>query len=110
MTINCAVCVTAPYEAEIRTVVEVDTVPVATVNAALVELAETVTLAGTDAIAALLLESETTAPAEPAGALIVTVPCKELPPAMLVGINETDVREVATPAVRSRSAVFFTPP
>src|SRR2546427_10935738 len=69
-------------------VTEVDaaTALVLTGNVALVAPSETVTLAGTVA-AASLLARETTAPSRGAGALSVTVPVEERPPATLVGLR-----------------------
>jgi hypothetical protein len=60
-----------------------------TVNAALLDPAATVTLAGTVAADVLLLESVTAAPPEGAGPLRVTVPCEETPPTTVVGSSET---------------------
>ena len=49
--------------------------------------AATVTLAGTCAAVALLLESATTAPPEGAGPVNLTVPVEELPPVTVVGLT-----------------------
>jgi hypothetical protein len=87
VTVSDAVCVAPLYDAEMLTEVEVDTVLVLTVKVAVVAPAETVTLDGTEATAVLLLESWTTAPPLGAGALRVTVPVEELPPATLAGFN-----------------------
>jgi hypothetical protein len=64
---------------------------VVTVKVALLAPAATVTLAGTVA-AAVLLESETTAPPEGAALVNVTVPVDELPPTTLVGFTDTEDR------------------
>jgi hypothetical protein len=76
--------------------VDVVTALVLTVNVALLAPAATVTLAGTVAVAVLLLESETAAPPVRAGPLSVTVPVAEDPPVTLVGLSPSDV-SVAPP-------------
>ena len=70
-------------------VTDVDAVtePLAIVKPALVAPGCTVTLAGTAAIAVLLLEIVTTAPSGGAALVNVTVPCEELPPTTLVGLS-----------------------
>src|SRR5207247_438380 len=85
--------VTAPYAAEMLTVVDAATALVLTVNVALVAPAATVTLEGTLAAVVLLLESVTTAPPVGAAPLSVTVPVEEFPPVTLVGfsVNEESV-------------------
>ena len=70
-------------------VVVAATVPVATVNVALVAPCATVTLAGTVADA-LPLESVTTAPPVGAAALKVTVPAALAPPIRAIGLIERD--------------------
>jgi len=90
VTVSPAVLATPPRAAVIVTVVEDVTERVVTVNAALVEPATTVTLAGTVATLVLLLESVTTAPPEGAGPLRVTVPCDDTPPVTLVGLRASD--------------------
>jgi hypothetical protein len=72
------------------TCVAVPTAEVVTGNVADVVPAETVTLAGRDAIEALLLVSATTAPPAGAAAPNVTVPVDPVPPVTLVGFTETD--------------------
>jgi len=67
---------------------------VLTVNIALVAPAATVTLEGTLAAAALLLERATCAPPAGAGPLNVTVPVEEFPPVILVGFSESDERDI----------------
>jgi hypothetical protein len=91
-TVNVAVRVTPPWEAEIVTAVDVETAWVVIVNVATVDPAGTVTLAGTLAMAELLLESATTAPPDGAAPLNVTVPWEELPPVTLVGLTPSDER------------------
>ena len=69
--------------------------------------AGTVTLAGTIATPALLLDKETAAPPLGAGALNVTVPVDEFPPVTLEGLN---VREVSTGGITVSEAVCVMPP
>jgi len=86
------------------------TARVVTVNAALVDPAGTVTLAGTVATGVLLLERETRAPPLRAGALKATVPVEGDPPLTLVGFNRSDARvAVADCWVTMREAVCVTP-
>jgi len=61
------------------------------VKVAVVALAATVTLAGTCAAAALLLDRVTTAPPAGAGPFRVTVPVEVLPPIVEVGLSVTEV-------------------
>ena len=84
-TVSSVVLVTPPKEAEIVMVVDAVTEVVVTVKLAVVEPAATVTLVGAVA-APLLLERVTTVAAEGA-ALMVTVPCEELPPTTLPGLS-----------------------
>jgi len=71
---------------------ETVTVPVLTVNVALLAPAVTVTLEGTLA-APLLLESITCAPPVSAGPLSVTVPVEDCtPPVTLVGLSVSEER------------------
>jgi len=71
VTVNTALRVAPPKEPLIVDKVDAVTAGVLTVNVAVVAPAGTVTLAGTEAAAVLLLESDTTAP--PAGAALVSV-------------------------------------
>ena len=89
--VKVAVSVTVPSVAEIDDVDWAATAVVFTTNVAEVAPATTVTLAGTVA-AALLLESDTTAPAEPAGPVRVIVPVDELPPVTDVGFSVSELR------------------
>jgi len=75
-------------------VVAVGTATVVTVKVALVAPARMVTLGGTAAPAELLLESETTTPAPPAGAgaFSATVPIDDEPPVTLAGLSVSEVR------------------
>lgn len=90
-TVSGAVRVTPPNTAEIVAVVAVVTDVVVTVKLALVDPAETVTLAGVDTDVALS-ETETVAPPLGAAPLKVTVPCEEAPPVTLDGLTATAVR------------------
>ncbi len=86
--------------------VDVDTAVVVTVKLALVAPAGTVTLAGTLATEALLLERAMTAPPLGAGPLSVSVPIEELPPVTVVGFKMSDERvTVLLPLLRSRVTV-----
>ena len=86
------------------------TIRVVTVNAALVDPAGTVTLAGTVATDVLLLERETRAPPLGAGALRATLPVEGDPPLTLVGFNRSDARvAVADCGITVREAVCVTP-
>ena len=62
---------------------------VATLKAALVAPAGTVTLGGTAATPVLLLESATAAPPDGAALVSVTVPCEEFPPVTVEGLSES---------------------
>ena len=66
---------------------------VVTVNMAVVDPAETVTLAGTCAAVVLLLDRETVAPPVGAAPLSVTVPVDEVPPVTLVGFRDTEDKD-----------------
>lgn len=82
-----------PLVAVMVTVLVIATVLVVTVNVALVLPAATVTLKGTVATVVNPLERVTTAPAEGAGPVRVTVPVEVNPPLTLVGLK---VMELAT--------------
>jgi len=71
---------------------EVDAVTalVVMLNISLVDPAGTVTVRGTVAPPALLLDRETTAPPEGAGALSVTPPVVELPPVTVAAFRLSD--------------------
>jgi hypothetical protein len=77
-------------EAEIVTVVELAAVIVDTWNAAIVDPAAIVTLAGTVATEVLLLDTEKTAPPIGAEALMVISPVEGFPPFTLVGFNVSE--------------------
>jgi hypothetical protein len=68
---------------------------VVAVNVAVVAPEATVTLVGTCAAAALLLDSVTTAPPVGAGLVIVTVPVDEFPPTTEAGLKVTVLRSAA---------------
>src|SRR5712691_5335185 len=90
-TVSSAVLVRPPKEAEIVMVVDAVTEVVVTLKLAVVVPAATVTLAGTVATTVLLLERVTAVAAEGAG-LMLTVPCKVLPPATVAGVSVTLLR------------------
>ena len=83
-----------------------------TVNVALVLPAGTVTLAGTLAAAALLLESITCAPPAGAGPLRVTVPVEDPdgPPTTLVGFNVSEVTVGSGGGITVNGADTLRPP
>ena len=85
---SAALRVTPAKTAETVAAVAAVTVPVATLNVALVAPAATLTLAGTVA-AVELLESVTSAPPLGAAALRLTVPVEAVPPTTLVGLSKT---------------------
>jgi len=75
------------------TVVTLATELVVTEKVAVVDPAETLTLAGTCAAVVLLLVRDTVAPPLGAAPLSVTVPVDELPPVTLVGFRVTDDKD-----------------
>ena len=79
---------------------------VVTVNVAEVAFAATVTLAGTLATAAFLLDKVTTDPPAGAGPSRVTVPLEEVPPITEVGLKLTEFRVAG---VTVKVAVSVTP-
>ena len=81
------------------TVVWLDTPVVVTVNVAVVDPDDTVTLAGVVA-EVLLSESVTTMPPLGAGPLKVTVPVELVPPRTVVGFMATEDRLTATADVK----------
>lgn len=100
------------YDAEIVTEVEMRTIDVLTLKVALVAPAGIVTLEGTPATPALLLESVTCTPPAGAGALKVTVPAEDSnPPTTLVGLslNEETVGSGGGAGVTVSVAVLFAP-
>jgi len=93
ITVSDAVCdAPLPSVAEIATAVDAATAVVVTVKVALEAPAGTVTLAGTEATAALLLERVTVAPPARAGPLSVTVPVEGLVPVTLAGASASETR------------------
>lgn len=68
---------------------DVLTAPVETLNVAVVEPAETVTLEGTAATPGLPLERETAAPVRGAPVVNVTTPREAVPPVTLAGLTAT---------------------
>jgi hypothetical protein len=89
LTVTLVVAVAPLYAAEIVTAVDVVTPEVETANVAVLAPDCTVTDAGTAAAPALLLESETVAPACGAAADRATVPCAVEPPERVAGLTET---------------------
>lgn len=83
-----------------------DTGVVVKVKVAVVIFAPTVTLTGTCAAPALLLDNATTAPPDGAGPLRVTVPVDELPPSTEAGFMEI---ETGWGALTVRMAVCVVP-
>jgi len=108
VTVKVADSVAPAYVPEIVTLVLVKTVVVITVKAALVLPAATVTLLGTLATA-LLLESDTTAPPEGAGAVRLTVPNEAFPPVVLVGFRVSEEIVTGPPGVTVKSASLVVP-
>jgi hypothetical protein len=94
------------YLAEIVDVLVVVTTTVVTVIVAVVDPAGTVTEEGTVAYA-LLLDSVTTAPAEGAGPVSVTVPVDDVPPLTEDGLS---VSELSVAAVTVKFDVLVTVP
>jgi len=90
VTVSEAVCVIPELEAEIVTLVELDVAMVDTGNAATVDPAAIVQLAGTVATEVLLLDKEKTAPPLGAGALRMISPVEVFPPFTLVGFNVSE--------------------
>ena len=88
-TLSVALRVTPLYAAVTDTFVVVLTADVVAVNRTLVVPAATVTLDGT-LTTAFALVSDTTAPPLGAVALNVTVPCDDVPPVTLVGLNVSE--------------------
>jgi len=76
-----------------------------TVKPALVAPPVTVTLAGTVAIAVLLLESATVAPPAGAAPLRVTVPVEAVPPVTLVGLRLNEERVAGGVTVRTAESL-----
>jgi hypothetical protein len=107
VTLRVAVLVTPLYDAEIVTVVVVETAVVVMRNVTLFAPAGTVTEAGTEVLGSLLA-SATTVPPEGAGPFSVTVfnPVIWLPPTTEVGESEMPV---SASGCTVRVAVFVTP-
>lgn len=99
------------YEAEMVEEVDIRTMDVFTVKVALVLPAGTVTLEGTLAAAALLLESVISAPPAGAGPLSVTVPVEDCkPPTTLAGFNVSEVTVGRGGGITVSEADVVTPP
>ena len=98
--------VTLPDKAVIVAELEHSKRSVFTVNVALVNPGDTVTLDGTVATEVLLLESATATPPAGAGPLRVTVPVDDVPPVALDGFNVSEVRTGGSTVIE---AVCVTP-
>src|SRR5712692_6293311 len=109
VTVSGTVRVTPPKDAEMVAELAAATGEVDTVKVALVAPAAIVTLAGTLATAALLLESDTTAGLGVTAAK-VTVPVEELPPTTLVGLTVTALRTDAAGEFTVIGAKRIVPP
>ena len=107
-TVSAADLVTPPYVPEIVSEVGAETELVDTVNVAVVAPATTITLAGTVAIAALLVESVTSAPPAVAAALRDTVPLEVFPPVTFGGSRLNEASAMGWPRVSA--ADIQTPP
>jgi hypothetical protein len=92
-TVSTAVRVLPPYEAEIVAEAEAVTVFEVTANVALVAPAGTVTCAGTEATAVLLLVTVIGAPPDGAADVKVMVAVDELPPVTVTGLRARDATE-----------------
>jgi hypothetical protein len=86
-TVSTALAVDVPTPAVMVTLTEVGVVDVVIGKVAVVAPDGTVTLAGTAAMAASLVESWTVAPWAGAAAASVTVPCSDAPPMTLAGLR-----------------------
>lgn len=91
-TVSVLELVAPPKTAEIVTEVELVTGLVEIGKLALALPPETVTVAGTDAAAPLLLDNETTIPPAGAGPLSVIVPVEGFPPVTVEGLRDRDDR------------------
>jgi len=89
VTVRANVVLTPAYDAVNVTGVDAFTLPAVTENVEEVDPCGTVTEAGTEAAVVFELETETTAPPEPAGAVIVIVPTPAWPLTMVLGLTET---------------------
>jgi hypothetical protein len=89
-TVSVAVRVVPPKVAESTTAFVAATDTVLMVKPALAEPAATVTLAGTEAMAAFALDRTMTTPPLGAAPVSATVPCEVLPPVTLVGLSVMD--------------------
>ena len=94
-TVNRAVLVKPPKEAEMVTEVDAGTDRVDTANVALLFPARTVALVGTVAAAVLLLERVIAAPPAGAAPVSVTVPSEEPIPVTLVGFSVNEESDTA---------------
>lgn len=91
-TVKVPLLMTPPYVPEMVMATESPTPTVGIVNEAEVELAGTVTLAGTEATVGSELVRATVRPPAGAAVAIVTVPVALSPPEMTAGVTETLVR------------------
>lgn len=107
LTVSVAVRVAPPEAPEMVTDVAAATPAVDTVKLALVAPAATVTLAGTEAAVALLLESVTAVPPTGAAPFRVTAPAEAVPPTTAAGLSAIEARLGAR---SDRGAVRVSPP
>jgi hypothetical protein len=97
-TVSVPVLLTPPADAVTTTAVWFATGVVVIVNVADVVPAATVTVAGTCAVDALLLDSATTVPPVGAAAFSVTVPVDDAPPITEVGLSVSVLTDTVTAA------------
>ena len=104
-----ALLVIPPCAAEMVTTIFRLTVIVAILKVAVVLPPGTVTVEGTAALPALLLDKLTTNPPVGAGAVSVTVPTEVLPPRTIVGFRERAESSAAGWGLTVKFADFVTP-
>jgi hypothetical protein len=108
-TVRAREALTPPYDAVIVAVLVDATGLVVTEKIACELPAATVTVAGTEATAELLLASATDAPPVGAAAVSVTVPLTEVPPVTELALRVSDERAVAPSADRATTRARSSP-